>query len=66
MRERHSIEMTRPGDNRAGRVRHGVDEAPVPDAGSTSKRFQAKWVLVRVKKTRQTKINSVNNRRWHQ
>ena len=22
------------GDNRAGRVRHGVEEAPVPDAGS--------------------------------
>jgi hypothetical protein len=30
------------GDNRAGRVRHGVDEAPVSDAGSTNKRFQAK------------------------
>ncbi|MGY3619417.1 hypothetical protein ACVJGD_005613 [Bradyrhizobium sp. USDA 10063] len=27
--------MTRPGDDRAGRVRHGVDEAPVPDAQST-------------------------------
>jgi len=28
--------LTRPaGDSRAGRVRHGVDEAPVPDAGST-------------------------------
>jgi len=24
-----------PGEGRAGRVRHGVDEAPVPDAGST-------------------------------
>jgi hypothetical protein len=24
--------VTRPGDRRAGRVRHGVDEAPVPDA----------------------------------
>jgi hypothetical protein len=23
------------GNDRAGRVRHGVDEAPVPDAGST-------------------------------
>jgi len=26
-----SKKLTRRGDNRAGRVRHGVDEAPVPD-----------------------------------
>jgi hypothetical protein len=39
--------LTRPegGDDRAGRVRHGVDEAPVPDAASTFRAFSSESLL---------------------